>query len=175
MTSSPRKEVFLHPGEWIFAGREHVISTLLGSCVSIVLWHPQLQVGGMCHYLLARRSERCGGELSGRYGDEAMLLLLREVLATGRPLQEFRVKLIGGAAILATLEGEHGSNDVAARNADMARLLARQLGLTVQAEDLGGASPRMVMFDVQSGDVWVRLSQDNETGAALAGKKRKKT
>ncbi|RQO76306.1 chemotaxis protein CheD [Aquitalea sp. FJL05] len=174
MTSSPRKEVFLHPGEWLFADREHVISTLLGSCVSIVLWHPQLQVGGMCHYLLAHRNER-SSQLSGRYGDEAMLLLLREVLATGRPLQEFRAKLIGGAAILATLEGEHGSNDVAARNADMARLLARQLGLTVQAEDLGGASPRMVVFDVQSGDVWVRLSQDPDTGPTLTGTKRKKT
>jgi len=173
--TSQRQEVFLHPGEWKFADQRFVISTLLGSCVSIVLWHPQLQLGGMCHYLLPRRGERGSNTLSARYGDEAMLLLLREVLATGRPLREFQVKLIGGAAILATMDADVFGNDIAMRNVDMARQLARQLGLDVQAEDMGGNSPRMVVFDVQSGDVWVRLSPEGGPGDMQSGMTRKKT
>jgi len=173
MHSDTRTEIFLHPGEWKFAGQDYIISTLLGSCVSIVMWHPHLRQGGMCHYLLAQRNES-SDTLSGRYGDEAMLLLLRAALACGRPLKEFQVKLLGGATVLSHREGERSSNDVATRNIEMARQLARQLGLNVQAEDLGGTSPRMVVFDVQSGDVWVRLSQDGETQDSLSAKTRKK-
>ncbi|WP_293761223.1 chemotaxis protein CheD [uncultured Aquitalea sp.] len=176
MNTTTRQEVFLHPGDWHFGGRETVIRTLLGSCVSITLWHPRLLVGGMCHYLLARRNDRQETRFSGRYGDEAMLLMLREVLATGRPLKEFKAKLIGGAAVLSSIERDLPAHDVPARNIDMARSLAQQLGLSVQAEDLGGNSPRVVLFDVESGDVWVKQSQESELAEAAPSKTtRKKT
>ena len=77
-------EIFLHPGDWYFGDKHHKVRTLLGSCVSITLWHPKAKLGGMCHYLLARRTDRRSAALSGRYGDEAMLLMLHEVLASGR-------------------------------------------------------------------------------------------
>jgi chemotaxis protein CheD len=154
----PRKEVFLRPGEWHFGNDSLRLRTLLGSCVSITLWHPRLKTGGMCHYLLAGRGEQ-GGALSGRYADEAMLLMLRGVLATGRPVKEFHAKLIGGGAVLPAIERNLPVHDVPGRNIDAARRLARQLGLNVQAEDLGGTSARLVMFDIDSGDVWVRQTQ----------------
>ena len=47
--------VFLHPGECYFGGGPTRIATLLGSCVSITVWHPRLLVGGMCHYMLPSR------------------------------------------------------------------------------------------------------------------------
>jgi len=175
MSQKQRKEIFLHPGEWFFGGAETVVSTLLGSCVAIILWHPELKIGGMCHYLLASRGKHPGRGLSGRYGDEAMLLLLQQVLASERELREFRVKLIGAATTLLPQEGERSSNDVATRNAAMARLLARQLGLLVQVEELGGNKPRMVVFDVQTGDVWVRLIQDNMLSETQANKSGNKT
>ncbi|WP_028534079.1 chemotaxis protein CheD [Paludibacterium yongneupense] len=158
MTLLVREDVFLRPGEWHFGDAPERIRTLLGSCVSITLWHPRLKVGGMCHYLLATRSET-DGALSGRYADEAMLLLLRAMLATGRPIKEFHAKLIGGAAVLPTIERNLPVHDVPGRNIDAARTLARQLGLNVQAEDVGGTSARLVMFDIDSGDVWVRQTQ----------------
>ena len=40
-------EIFLHPGEFYFGDRHTRIRTLLGSCVSIILWHPRLLIGGM--------------------------------------------------------------------------------------------------------------------------------
>jgi chemotaxis protein CheD len=35
--------------------RAFSIRTVLGSCVSITLWHPVKRVGGMCHFLLPTR------------------------------------------------------------------------------------------------------------------------
>ncbi|OWY39162.1 chemotaxis protein CheD [Xenophilus sp. AP218F] len=172
--ATAEKEVFLHPGDWHFAGADTRIRTLLGSCVSITLWHPKARVGGMCHYLLAHRENRRSDNLSGRYGDEAMLLLLREILATGLPLKEFGAKLIGGAAVLSSIE-RHKMRDVPSRNIDMARAMAHQLGLNVQAEDLGGNAPRVVVFDIANGHVWVKQSQEAELNLALTNKTRKQT
>jgi len=161
--SHQRTEVFLKPGEWHFGGEESLIKTLLGSCVSITLWHPRLKIGGMCHYLLAQRKngER-SDTLSGRYADEAMLLLVREALRSGRPLREFHTKLIGGASVLSSIEREMHVTDVPGENIVMARLLAAQLGLSVQAEDFGGSGARLVLFDVACGDVWVRQSTERD-------------
>lgn len=161
--SHPRIEVFLKPGEWHFGGAESLIKTLLGSCVSITLWHPRLKIGGMCHYLLARRmSGDHSATFNGRYADEAVLLLVREALRSGRPLREFHAKLIGGASVLSSVERELHVTDVPGENIAMARLLAAQLGLSVQAEDFGGGGARLVLFDVACGDVWVRQSTERD-------------
>lgn len=160
MSSHSRTEVYLHPGEWHFGGREALIRTLLGSCVAIVLWHPRHKVGGMCHYLLAARQKPRNSALSGRYADEAALLLVHEILRTGLPLKEFQAKLIGGAETLGVDTRAMSSHDVAGRNIEAARTLARQLGFNVLAEDLGGYKARLVLFDVENGDVWVRQSQE---------------
>lgn len=155
-------EVFLHPGEWYFGDRDTWIHTLLGSCVSITLWHPQLKIGGMCHYLLASRGQYHDGPLSGRYADEAMLLLVREILQTERPLKEFQAKLTGGAAQLNEMEHAQPAHmqDIAGRNIEVARSLTHQFGFSIQAEDLGGRHPRVVRFDINNGDLWVRQSPD---------------
>lgn len=158
-----RTEVFLKPGEWYFGGKEALIKTLLGSCVSITFWHPRLKVGGMCHYLLSQRKNAESTEtFSGRYADEALLLLVREILRTGRSVREFHVKLIGGASVLSSLEREMNVADVPGENIAMARRLSKQLNLNVQAEDFGGSGARLVLFDVECGDVWVRQSNERD-------------
>ncbi|MDF0606171.1 chemotaxis protein CheD [Neisseriaceae bacterium TC5R-5] len=173
MKATHNKEVFLHPGDWHFADKHTRIRTLLGSCVSITLWHPGTQQGGMCHYLLAQRKDQHNDTLSGRYGDEAMLLLLREVLRAQLSLKELKVKLIGGSAVLAGIERDQ-PRDVPSRNIEMARHLTAQLGLSVQAEDLGGNSPRMVLFDLATGDVWVKQTLEAEMTTLSSRKTRTK-
>lgn len=163
MKTTHQTEVFLHPGEWHFGNQNTVIRTLLGSCVSITLWHPKLRIGGMCHYLLAERNHTGGQHLSGRYGNEVILLLLQEMLHTGRPIKEFRAKLIGGAAVLPNIERDLPIHDVPSRNIDIARRMVQQLGIPIQAEDLGGGHPRLVVFDIDTGDVWVRQPNEANT------------
>jgi chemotaxis protein CheD len=49
-------DIFLRPGDCYFGGQNTSIRTVLGSCVSMTFWHPQLRVGGMCHYMLPKRN-----------------------------------------------------------------------------------------------------------------------
>ena len=52
--------------------------TLLGSCVSISLWHPRRKIGGMCHYMLPSRGGCEASAPDGRYADEVIALMLQE-------------------------------------------------------------------------------------------------
>jgi chemotaxis protein CheD len=148
-------DIFLHPGDYCFAGRNTRIRTLLGSCVSITFWHPQLLVGGMCHYLLPERSDvRRIGEWpapDGRYADVAVALLLKEIDAVGVSYKECLVKLFGGSSMLPKTY----QNNIGIQNVQAARRLVKQYDLICVAEHLGGVGPRNVIFEIWSGDVWV--------------------
>jgi len=145
-------EIFLQPGEWYFGDAGTRIRTTLGSCVAFTIWHPTKRLGGMCHYMLPARG-RAASELDGRYADEALRLLQREARRAGTRLKDYEVKLFGGANMLA-LKTAAGS--VPVRNVATGRALVEQYGLKVKAECLGGEGYRQLIFDIATGDVWVR-------------------
>lgn len=150
-------EIFLNPGEYYFGDRDTRIRTVLGSCVSMTVWHPRLLVGGMSHFMLPARGSGGAGqdELDGRYADEAMELLMAEIDAIGAPHLEYQVKLFGGGNMFPTLT-KQGQPTLGDKNIDTARELIRHYGLPCAAEHLGGKGHRNVIFDVWSGHVWVK-------------------
>lgn len=151
-------EIFLQPGEFYFGGRDVRIRTLLGSCVAITMWHPGRLLGGMCHFMLPERHRPQSGALDGRYADDALQMFLRDIRAAGTTLPEYQVKLFGGGNMF---EQHHCANagkcnNVACRNVAAARHLLHQLKCNVVAEHAGMLGHRNVIFDIWSGDVWVR-------------------
>lgn len=147
-------DVFLQPGEWWFGDAGSRIRTTLGSCVSIVLWHPERRIGGMCHYLLPARDRHADEPLSGRYAEEALTLLLDAVREAGTLPRHYQVKLFGGADMLPV--GRSAGLRVGARNIAAARELLARHALSVTAQCVGGRSYRQLRYLVASGDVWVR-------------------
>lgn len=151
-------EIFLQPGDLYFGDRDTRLRTVLGSCVSLTFWHPQLLVGGMCHYMLPNRSQEKRGinpsGLDGRYADEAIALLLKDINAAGVPHREFEVKLFGGGNMFP--ERSNPVSHVGLKNVEMARQLVIKHGFNCVAEHLGGDGHRNVIFDVWSGHVWVK-------------------
>ncbi|MGZ8232426.1 chemotaxis protein CheD [Methylobacter tundripaludum] len=154
-------EIFLQPGDHYFADRDTRIRTVLGSCVSMTFWHPQLLVGGMCHYMLPERGgERREGDWpapDGRYADEAIALLMKKMDAVGASHKEYQVKLFGGGNMFPeTNKNMNVMSQVGNRNVQAARQLAKQHGFTCVAEHLGDIGHRNVIFEVWSGEVWVK-------------------
>jgi chemotaxis protein CheD len=148
-------EIFLQPGEVYFGDRDTRIRTLLGSCVAIVMWHPQFLVGGMCHYMLPKHPTGKRGEPDGRYADEAMELMFQEIKNSGTSPKAYQVKLFGGGHMFPAQQ-KVSQDHVGAKNVDMARVLMKQHGFTISAEHLGGEGHRNIFFDIWSGHVWVR-------------------
>jgi len=148
-----RTEVVLGPGDLYFGDRNTRIRTLLGSCVAVTLWHPYALIGGMCHYMMPTRQQAGeGGELSGRYADEALEILMAQVRRAGTPPDEYQVKMFGGGNQFAGT----GRIDVAARNVEFGLDLLAHHGLIPSATHLGGNGHRQVILDLWSGDVWLR-------------------
>jgi len=161
-------EIFLQPGDFYFGDCYTRIRTLLGSCISITVWHPKLLIGGMCHYMLPTRGQPNSSSLDGRYGDEAMALFLKEIQAAGTRPAEYEVKLFGGSNMFTGI----GKNrcvekncpdpitimckDISCRNRLSARLLVERHGFAIKAENLGGTQPHNVLFDLWSGHVWIK-------------------
>lgn len=144
-------EVFLQPGDLYFGDRHTRIRTLLGSCVSLVLWHPQQLLGGMCHYMLPSRRHR-GRQLDGRYADEALHLLLKEIRTSGTHAKDYRISLFGGGNMFGALTQRNiGETNI---NAGLELLAAH--GLHCHAKHAGGDGYRNLIFDVWSGQVSLR-------------------
>jgi len=149
-------EIFLLPGQACFAGPTTRVKTLLGSCVALTMWHPLLRVGGMCHFLLPTRVEACAGPLDGRYGDEALRILLAHAVRCSAEPQHFEVKLFGGSVVSGSARTAHAS--VGAKNIACARRLCAAFDLRIAGEHTGGTGHRSLSMDLRDGRVWVRYS-----------------
>lgn len=145
-------EIFLQPGELYFGDRYTRIRTLLGSCVSLVSWHPHLLIGGMCHFMLPTRPKNVQGPLDGRYGDEAIELMLREARRVGVPAKEFRIQLFGGGNMFPDL-GRQKDNHVGKKNVEAAKRLLEAHGLTCSGAHVEGIGHRNLIFDLWNGHV----------------------
>ncbi|MGR9014353.1 MAG: chemotaxis protein CheD [Gammaproteobacteria bacterium] len=154
-------EIFLRPGDCYFGGQDTSIRTVLGSCVSMTFWHPQLRVGGMCHYMLPKRSrEYTKGDLpapDGRYADEAIVLLLNEIDVVGAAYREYQVRLFGGGNMFPKVY-KNSLSQIGFQNVQAARRLVKEHGFYCIDEQLGDIWPRKVIFEVWSGHVWVKQS-----------------
>ena len=149
--------VVLSAGEFYFGGGNTRISTLLGSCVSITLWHPRKRIGGMCHYMMTDRDRPPESALDGRYGTEAFDLFLHHVeQAKTRPV-EYQAKLFGGANMFKS--GKAGGMDIGARNIECAHRLLDSQHITLIAEHVAGSGRRKLHFDLWSGDVWLAFPE----------------
>jgi chemotaxis protein CheD len=148
-------DLTLNPGELFVGEAPQRVRTLLGSCVTITLWHPPLRVGAMSHCLLPGRARpREAGAPDGRYLDEALAWMTQQLARRGAALRHCEAKLFGGGQMFAD---PRGGSEVGRRNGEAARRLLAQQGLEPVAEDLFGTGHRQLLFDLRTGTVWCQL------------------
>ena len=148
-------DVYLNPGDFFFGGRRERIRTVLGSCVAITMWHRGRRIGGMCHYMLPERGHRgAPAGLDGRYAEDALALFLREIERAGTRAADYEVKLFGGGRMFGG--GRDDALNIGQRNVEAGRRLLRQYGLDVQRAHLAGSGHRNLVFDLASGQVWLK-------------------
>jgi chemotaxis protein CheD len=161
-------EKFLQPGEFAVGDATHRFRTLLGSCVSITLWHPGRRFGAMSHFLLSRREIDTGGKgniyLDARYGEEALCLMLLELRRVHVPPEECEAKIFGGGNMFPGIGAD--KPHVGRQNGESARRLLNAYGISIVSESLFGVGHRQILFDVGSGDVWARQIEPSKLQAA---------
>lgn len=162
------KKIILHAGGYCFDQAGTKIHTLLGSCVAITLWHPELLIGGMCHYALPFNPSRSNKhKLDSRYADDCMELFKRSAARFRTHPKDYQAKIFGGGNMYercpnARMDGAERQR-VGEINAQAAFELLSTAGATILAAHVGEFGYRRIVFDVSTGDVWVRFSPANST------------
>jgi len=141
------------PGEYYFSGKDMVIVTVLGSCVSACIRDRVSGIGGMNHFMLPDAgSDDSPVSASMRYGTYAMEILINELLKAGARRENFEAKVFGGGNVLRGFT----SINVGERNAKFVREYLKLENIRITAEDLIDIHPRKVFFFPRTGKVLVK-------------------
>jgi chemotaxis protein CheD len=155
------------PGEYYVSDQEEMVSTVLGSCVSVCIHDVRLRFGGMNHFMLPepvgeRDSWSSTVGRAARYGSDAMEQLINAIIKVGGRRADMRLKVFGGGRVLAQM------SDVGKRNIEFVKRYIATEELTLLASDLGGEYPRQVQFFPHSGRARVRLLQRSDDRKLVA-------
>lgn len=131
-----------------------IITYSLGSCIGICLYDPVTKIGGMLHYQLP--DSKMDPERTKRkplmYADTGMKFLVEKLISMGTNKKRMQVKIAGGASMDAGPKGF----DIGKRNYLAIRKIMWKNGMFIDAEDIGGNSPRNMYLDIANGVVTVR-------------------
>ncbi len=131
---------------------QDILETLsLGSCIGVCLYDPVTTIGGMLHYQLPSSTMNPGRAKQNplMFADTGMTFLIDKMLAMGINKKRMRVKIAGGASM------DTGPNgfDIGKRNYLAIKKVLWQHGMFLDAEDVGGSSPRNMYMDIADGTV----------------------
>jgi chemotaxis protein CheD len=169
---------YLHAGHLFVSGTDTRVSTILGSCVSVALFDPVAQVGGLNHFLLPQGPESAAP--SARFGTIAVPWLIEAVVAAGASRRALQAKVFGGACVLRAFRSEPspritrhpgsaspasisvpalragGGVNLGQKNVQVARAILQAERIPIVAEDVDGERGRKLIFQTHDGAAWVR-------------------
>lgn len=129
-----------------------MISTVLGSCVSVCLWDKERGIAGMNHYLLPGTPEDDAG--NSNRGLTSIRMLIRSMINRRSNLDSVEAKVFGGCNSL------YRNNDlfrVGERNVSIALEVLREYNIHITAQHVGGQHGRKIVFNTSTGKVRMRL------------------
>lgn len=150
--------VFLKPGEAVVSRHPILVSTILGSCISVTMFSPARGVGAICHAMFPRAAPN---QTSLYYVEPALRYIYRKMQAN-KAVDDLEVKLFGGAAVLGGPGQAEPSKGVGEQNLAAAVRVLQELGLKILKQDTGGTRGRKIHFSMKTGDVYLRRLRQND-------------
>ena len=146
MKSLPKH--MLYPAD-IFADKTpSIVTTVLGSCVSVCLHDPVLEHGSINHFILPRWN---GTDLvTMKYGNLSTIRILEELLTFGSKIENVTAKVYGGAEVL---RGMSTNFHIGSRNAQIAFDILDEFRIPVLFSDVKGNRGRKINFNTLTGEV----------------------
>ncbi len=156
--------VYLNPGEMYTAEMPTMVSTVLGSCVSVTMFSRRLRIGAICHGFLPKRTDTKHGDShymkEFKYVDYSIMQMVEGFDKYGIKRSEIEVKLFGGADALSLQGGNPGAFTVGKQNIQTAIQVIKNERLNLIISDTGGLRGRKLIFYTHTGEVLLkRLKQ----------------
>lgn len=140
-------DLFLRPGDCWFGRTAGSAETILGSCISVVLFHPTLKHMGVSHCLLPSRRRK--SDLSAPFGwfvDDTLQWFAQQMHDVHTQPSQFQAWLVGGGDMFPSVQHRHaiGQANILAAEQGLARL-----GIPLQGSDVGGCCYRKLHVRLQ--------------------------
>lgn len=146
------KSVYVLPGKWHLSRGGELVTTILGSCVSVILFEPRCKVSVLTHYLLPEYfPERyLNQKPSARFGDIAIKEALQALKPMACQFSSLQAKVYGGANMA---EGNLIGESVGASNIIFAFQTLSELGIPVVEQNVGGFQGRKIILNTDTFEV----------------------
>jgi chemotaxis protein CheD len=155
--------VYLYSGELYISEKPAVVSTVLGSCVAVTMFHKRTGVGAICHGVMPGcasaadcSKNHCIEQL--KYVDCSIRYMVWKFEGYGVRRKKLEVKIFGGADILAS----QTSNSVGTANVRAALKTIKELRLRLVAQDVGDSFGRKIIFYTHTGEVFLNRLKDSK-------------
>lgn len=137
---------FLKPGFILFADEPTVISTVLGSCVSVCLFDRKMKAGGMNHFKYPYAPDK--DKATACFGNASTFHLIRLMIHGGSKKRNLEAQIFGGAN-----DPDITTQDIGQKNIKAAKDTLASEGVKVVSEDIAGSKGRKIVFNTQTNEI----------------------
>lgn len=164
--------IYLKPGEIVVCEEPSVVSTILGSCVSVTLFHRKSKVGVICHGLLpsCKSDSECTASCSegSRYMNCSIRRMIELFAERGIRPAELEAKIFGGSDMFRIAHTRISKINVGAQNIRTTLAVLGEYGLHPLSADTGGSEGRKLFFISHTGEVLLkRVRRSAQTGVPV--------
>lgn len=130
-----------------------VLTTLLGSCISVCLKDERSGVVGMNHFMLPGtiRLEEIIFSEDARFGILAMEKMINNMMKLGAERKGLKAKVFGGGKIM-----DSSHTDISGTNADFAKVYLQMEGIPIISSDVGGNYGRKLFFFSENFTIYMK-------------------
>ena len=139
---------FLKPGFIYLAQKPTIISTVLGSCVSVCLFDRKQKIGAMNRFRYPAVTDK--KKATAEFGNVATLFLIRMMEKNGSKKKNLEAQILGGA-----FNPETSDHDIGRENILIALKALKKEGITISSRDDGGEKGRKVVYSTSTNQLAV--------------------
>ena len=155
----PLAKRLLYPADIFVDKTPCLITTVLGSCVSVCLHDPVLEQGAINHFILPQWN---GSDLATmKYGNTAIIRILGELLMLGSRYENVVAQVFGGSEVLASTPTNF---NIGKRNIQIAFEILKEFKIPILLSDVGGNKGRKITFNTLTGEVEYDFIRKKESG-----------
>jgi chemotaxis protein CheD len=139
-------------GQIAFEQAPQRLTSVLGSCVGVAMYHAPSKTGALGHIVLPKSDGRSGPP--GKFADTAIPHMIELFKKAGVPAAKLVIKLAGGAHMF----NRPGPMQIGDSNIAAVEEILKALGLRATARDLAGSSGRRVSLYCETGEFRVETN-----------------
>ncbi len=168
-----RKQIntqFLNVSEVVITDKDTRIKTILGSCVSIVIFVPRLKLSAICHARLPKGKCDPSRKNGFCYVDGSFFYMVDELTKRGANEKELVIKAFGGAQIAFSENKRNiAKTSIGQQNINQIETVLASRGLKLDGYDLGGKSGRKLIYNAHKNEVLIKpLTENTNTENEIA-------